>query len=81
MFVYNVEQNGKKVKLSVPKFGELKSADLRKIRKLDLEDQLFTLLENILSEDELSIVDAMTMYELNEFFQAWQKDSEVTAGE
>ncbi|WP_457149584.1 hypothetical protein [Mycobacteroides abscessus] len=81
MFVYTTEQDGKKIKLSVPKFGEMKSAELRKIRKLAMEDQLFTLLENILSDDDLAVVDEMTMTELGEFYKAWQADSDITSGE
>lgn len=67
--------------IALPYMKNLKAGMLRKIRKLPLDDQVFTILEQVASEDDLAILDDMDGDELNAFIAAWQEASGVTLGE
>lgn len=73
---------GKK-KITLPRFGNLPFGVIRKIRKLDEVEQLFTLFELVLDKDPdtLAIIDTMEQEAVQELIVAWQKDSGVTVGE
>lgn len=65
----------------IPRFKNLPGKLMRTTRKLDTEDRAYTLFEAIMSEEQLAILDEMTQEEQGELSVAWQKDSEVGAGE
>lgn len=70
-----------KRKLSLPKFDQIPFGLIRKNRKLPQEEQFFSLLEAILSEEDLEALDAVGQGEVRDLMEAWQKDSGIEAGE
>lgn len=66
--------------VSIRKFSSLPGKAFRKIRKLDVADQMFTILEDYASKEALTILDELPMEEFNEFTRAWQADSGVSVG-
>ncbi|APT84510.1 hypothetical protein [Corynebacterium aquilae] len=54
---------------------------MRRVRKLDLNDQMWTLLEEFAEPDELEKVDALSLAEVPKFFRGWEKGLEVALGE
>lgn len=73
------ELNG--VTITLPSMNHLPSGVARKIRKLDEGDQLFTMLEMLLDEDELAEVDKLDGQELEALIVEWHEASEVSLGE
>lgn len=67
--------------LTLPKFEHLSAGLIRKTRRMEQVDQVFTVLEELLSEADLAHVDALSKSEFNEFVQLWQKDSGIQLGE
>lgn len=68
-------------KITLPKFENVPMGILRKTRKLTPADQVFTLLEEYLSEDDLTHLDKLTRDDFQELQEAWKKNSAVTPGE
>lgn len=69
-------------KITLPKFGQgIKTGLVRRIRKLNPGDQAFEFLEAVADEKTLEVIDEFDTTELGEFFEAWQKDAGVDAGE
>lgn len=69
------------VTITLPSMKHLPSGVARKIRKLDEGDQFFTMLEMLLSEDELAEVDKLDGQELEALIVEWNEASDVSLGE
>lgn len=68
--------------LVIPRFkSSLNSGMIRRFRKLDGLDQFYSLMEEILNEDQIAVTDKMPPEEFDAFVTAWQADSGVTLGE
>lgn len=78
-FVHEFE-NGKSVTLprfkSVMTFGRA-----RKLRGMDEAEQMFSIIEDVCSKDALAVLDEMDSKATEQFFTAWQKDSDTSLGE
>lgn len=69
-------------KITLPRFKSVMTfGRARTLRKLGEAEQMFTLIEEICDDDMLAALDAMEPDETTAFFEAWQADSGVTAGE
>lgn len=69
-------------KLVAPRFDQIKAGVIRKAKKQpDALDQLFFILEQVLTDKNLAAYDDLTMGEAAEFMKAWQEESSPTAGE
>lgn len=69
-------------KIELPPFRSLMTfGRARRLRKLDPEDQLFSLLEEALPQKTLDLLDPLEPEEMDRFFTAWQEHSGITAGE
>lgn len=77
---FHYETAGKK-QVTLPKFGQIKAGLIRKVRKENTVEQMFSILEAVADEKTLDILDDLDTSELNELMAAWQKDSQVTPGE
>jgi len=64
--------------IRVPKLDTLDGGIVRRTRKLEPLDQMFTIVEELLSEDELAALDALPLAENNRLFRDWQKDAGAT---
>lgn len=68
--------------VTLPKFSDVMTfGRARKMRGLEESEQMFTLMEEICTEDVLSVLDAMNLDETSAFFTAWQEDSGASVGE
>lgn len=63
------------VEIVLPHVKQLKGGLLRKYRKLDEIDMMFSILEDILNEDMLARLDDLDQGDLDDLFGAWQKAS------
>lgn len=63
--------------IRLPQMSKLPVRVLRKVRKLDQADQMFTLLEELLTEDELSMVDELDSVGLEDLMRAWNSDAGI----
>ncbi|MFZ1361461.1 MAG: hypothetical protein WAS05_00805 [Candidatus Nanopelagicales bacterium] len=63
--------------VSLPKMDKLPVGVLRKVRKLDQADQMFTLLEELLTDEELSLVDKLDSTGLEDLMRAWNSDAGI----
>lgn len=59
------------VTITLPTMKYLPSGVARKVRKLDEGDQFFTMLELLLSDDELAEIDKLDGQELEAFVVEW----------
>ena len=66
---YVIEHNKKKITL--PAFTELPVGVIRKARKMDADEQIWFVLESVLSEKEIAVLDAMTVTEFSEAIAGW----------
>lgn len=76
---HHTTKSGKK--LSLPRFKNIPVGVIRKNRKEDEDEQTFGLIEAVADAKTLKVIDSMSIVELGEFMQAWQKDSGVEMGE
>jgi hypothetical protein len=67
------------VEIVVTRMDQIPSGLVRKNRKLEPMDLLYTLLEEVADEATLKKVDALPMKEQNDFFIGWQE--EIAPGE
>ena len=68
--------------ITLPKMEDIEAGVMRKTRKLNQADQVFTMLEKFLTEDELEQhVDKLTRAGLNDLMEAWRKESNLGVGE
>lgn len=65
----------------LPKMENVKTGIMRKTRKLAPLDQVFTMLEALLTEEDLAHTDDMDREEFNDLMEAWRADSSVSVGE
>lgn len=68
--------------LVLPRFKNLPFGVMRKIRKVEPAEQIFEIFEQLLerdtiTEDDLNVLDAMTIEDIGSVMEAWQKDAEV----
>lgn len=66
------------VKITLPPLNSLKSGVIRKYRKLDELDFMYSILESITDESELAKIDDLGLVDTEALFADWQKDSKVT---
>lgn len=66
---YTIEHKNKKIVL--PDFNELPVGIVRKARKVDPDEQMWFILEGVLSEKDMEIIDGMTIKEFTEAMNAW----------
>lgn len=65
----------------LPRFENVPVGVIRKTRKLAPVDQAFTILENLLSEEDLEHVDKLDREQFNALSQEWRDSSEIGLGE
>jgi hypothetical protein len=66
---YTIEHNGKKIVL--PAFTNLPVGVIRKVRKMDTDEQMWFMLESVLDEKGLALVDTMSLAEFTEAMNGW----------
>ena len=66
--------------LTLPSLAKIKPGLIRKIRRMNDVDQLFTILETILTDDELTVVDEMEYDEFERLNDEWAEHSGVDVG-
>lgn len=69
------------VEVRLPSLAYLKPGLVRKIRRLDNIDAMYTLLELTLSEDALAVLDDMDPDQYGAVLEAWREHSGVSLGE
>jgi hypothetical protein len=67
--------------ITLPRFEDIEVGVIRKIRRLPQIDQIFTLIEHYLDEEQLAAFDTLKRGELEEFSTAWREGSSVALGE
>lgn len=69
--------------ITLPKFGNFPFGVIRKIRKLEDEEQFYSLLELVTKDDPktLDIIDEMYADDVVDLVTAWQEDAGVSLGE
>lgn len=69
--------------ITLPKFGNFPFGVIRKIRKLEDEEQFYSLLEFVTKDDPdtLDVIDSMYADDVAELVTAWQEDAGVSLGE
>jgi len=66
---YAIEHNGKKIDL--PDFKELPVGVIRKARKVDAEEAMWFILEEVLDEKNLAVIDSMPLSVFTEAMNGW----------
>lgn len=61
------------ITINLPYRGAITSGLLRRIRRLDGVDAMYTLMEEVLDEDTLAATDTLTLGEVNAMWEAWQE--------
>ena len=74
VFVYQVD--GEDLKL--PSFKHLPGRLLRRYRKLEEMDFLYSILEELLDDEGLELLDSMDSSQQNDLFSKWQKAAKVS---
>lgn len=67
--------------IAVPRFENIPLGVIRRTRRLEQADQVFTLLEELLPETELALVDQLDRTGFERFMNAWRDGSQVELGE
>lgn len=67
--------------LVLPRFENVPVGVIRKTRRLTEADQVFTILEEIMSPDDLEHVDKLDRAGFNVLVKAWREGSSVEPGE
>ena len=57
----------------LPHMNKIKGGLLRRFRKLDPVDFMFSILEEVSDKDTLAKVDELEMADMNSLFEAWQE--------
>lgn len=68
-------------KITLPSMGDIPSGVLRKNRKLDEVDFVFTLVEETADQAAIDALDKLPSSELEDLFAGWQKDAGASVGE
>ena len=66
---YVIEHNKKKITL--PAFTELPVGVIRKARKMDADEQIWFVLEAVLTEKDIAVLDSMSVTEFAEAISGW----------
>lgn len=66
---YKVEHKGKTVEL--PDFKDLPVGIIRKARKMDANELMWVVLEEVLDAKQLAVIDTLTMDEFSEAMKGW----------
>ncbi len=61
-------------KVSLPRMAQIKAGIIRRHRKSDPVDFIFSILEEVSDEKTLAVVDDLTTDEINDLFEKWQAD-------
>ena len=69
------------VSITLPRFDQIPSGVVRKVRKESPVEQMFSILETVCDAATLAKIDKLTSGELQTVMSAWQEDAKVTAGE
>lgn len=67
--------------LRLPRFENVPVGVIRKTRRLPEADQVFTILELIMSEEDIEHLDKLDKTEFNKVIGAWREGSSVGVGE
>lgn len=67
--------------LVLPRFENVPMGHIRKTRKLDKTDQVFTLLELLVEESDLEHLDSLDRGGFQSFMEAWRDESDIDMGE
>ncbi|QGJ92123.1 tail assembly chaperone [Gordonia phage Lauer] len=80
--VVDFDDEGQPIKerVTLPKFDNIPFGLIRKNRKLPEEEQFFSLLEQVASEEDLDKMDRAPQSEMEKLMKAWQEDSGITLG-
>ena len=68
-------------RLKLPKYKNIPFGLIRKNRGKDPGEQVFSLIESLLSERDLEVVDSARQDDVIKLLTAWQKDSGLSEGE
>lgn len=71
-------EDGREIVL--PHMRSIKAGLIRKVRRFDEADQMFTILEAVADDDTLAIIDDLARDQLEELMKEWEKAS-VSLGE
>ena len=72
---YTIEHNKKKITL--PDFNQLPIGVVRKARKLSEDEQMWFILEGVLSEKDMDVLDSMTIKEFSQAMSGWTQGAPV----
>lgn len=61
------------VEIVLPHMDKIKASVIRRHRKSDPVDFVFSVLEEVSDQENLARADELDMSEINELFEAWQK--------
>lgn len=76
---YRFTRGGKKYTL--PRFDSIKPGIIRRVRKLDQADAMFTILEQVADEETLAVLDDMEMPDFDKVIVGWAEHSGVSLPE
>ena len=66
---YEIKHKNKKITL--PNFTELPVGVIRKARKMDADEQIWFVLESVLTEKDIAVLDTMNVAEFGEAISGW----------
>lgn len=75
-FVYTVGE----VEITLPSLSYLKPGLVRRLRRLNGTDQMYTLLEEVLDDDTLAVIDEMDPDDFDAMREQWHKHSGIDMG-
>jgi hypothetical protein len=69
------------VRVTLPSMRQIKAGIIRRHRKSEPIDFIFSVLEETADEATLAKVDDLSTEDLNSLFEAWQEDGQASVGE
>lgn len=69
------------IEITLPHMAQMPSGVLRKHRKSEPVDFVFSVLEDVSDEAMIAQVDLLPLPEVNDLFEAWQEAAKATVGE
>lgn len=75
-FVYTVGE----VEITLPSLSYLKPGLVRRLRRMNGTDQMYTLLEEVLDDDTLAVIDEMDPDDFDAMREQWHKHSGIDMG-
>ncbi|VXC30596.1 conserved hypothetical protein [Microbacterium sp. 8M] len=67
--------------IELPRFENVPVGIIRKTRQLPQVDQVFTILEELISPEDLEHVDLLDRAQFNDLVKAWREGSSIGVGE